>query len=622
MPLPGQETQAQRRLGPYVLGESLGGGGMGDVFLATHVLMKTRRVAVKILKPHLVGQPYLLKRFLREIAAVGGVKSHPNLVRAEFADLADDVPYLVMEYVGGIDLGRYLKRRGPLPIPDACEIIRQAAHGLAAIHEAGFVHRDLKPSNLMLTRDGVIKILDLGLARLQMIESPADELTNTNCFLGTSDYTAPEQAEDPRSVDIRADIYSLGCTVYKLLSGQAPYAEHASTAQKIRAHAAAPFPNWPASVSPALEAVFAKMVAKDRAERYATPLELAAALAPFALGNSLKTPEHAESIDVSMQLRIDTPANAAESVSTPPNGELATVTLPRSPLASPSRRRSGKRALLAMVGAFLIFAIAITSAVMMMATRRNDPDDRGEAGKREVANPEVGKPDHGNNLDKNTPRDLGDPHDVDHLEPMKWHPLLHCEPTTLVWSKSDKTGHTKFNENPSSFFVTNNERAYFQLGVTQKRNYKIQVTLNTHAWDRVGVFFGYRTPKMDPAIPFEDFARLQYITFAREGQSPILERGRTILQPTREGRPLRALGTPLATIPLTEKAGERVLEVAVTEQRGVRVFLDNVDLTSLHEAASTQAIPNEDFRGIFGVFTHNNSCHFRDAKVYLFASSN
>lgn len=603
MPLPMQEAQAHRRLGPYVLGESLGGGGMGDVFLATHVLMNTRRVAVKILKPHLVGQPHLLQRFLREIAAIGGVKSHRNLVRAEFADLADDVPYLVMEYVGGIDLGRYLKRRGPLPIPDACEIIVQAAHGLAAIHEAGLVHRDLKPSNLMLTREGVVKILDLGLARLQMIDKPADELTNTNCFLGTSDYTAPEQAEDPRSVDIRADIYSLGCTVYKLLSGRPPYAEHASMAQKIRAHATAPFPNWPASVSPELAAVFAKMVAKNREDRYATPLELAAALVPFTLGNSLETPEFAETIDVPMELRIDTPAHTAETVSAPSSGDPAKVTLPRSPLASPSKRRPGKRALLAMVGAFLISAIAITSA-LMMASRRND---RGEVGKH---------------LDKNTPRDLGDPHDVDNLEPMKWHPLLNREPTTLVWSKSDKAGHTKFNENPSNFFVTNNERAYFQLGATQKRNYKIQVTLNTHAWDRVGVFFGYRTPKTDPSIPAEDFARLQYIAFAREGLNPIMERGRTILQPTVEGRPLRVRGTPLATMPLTEKAGERVLEVSVAEQRGVRVFLDNVALTALHEIAPAQAIANEDYRGIFGVFIHNNSCHFRDAKVYLFTLSN
>lgn len=612
MPLSMQEAQAHRRLGPYVLGERLGGGGMGDVFLATHVLMNTRRVAVKILKPHLADQPHFLQRFLREIAAIGGVKSHPNLVHAEFADLAGNVPYLVMEYVPGIDLGQYLKKRGPLPVADACEIIVQAAHGLAAIHEAGFVHRDLKPSNLMVTKEGVVKVLDLGLARLQTTDIPADELTNTDCVLGTSDYTAPEQSEDPRTVDIRADIYSLGCTIYKLLSGQAPYAEHASAAQKIRAHAEAPFPNWPASVSPGLAAVLTKMVAKNREDRHANPPELAAVLSPFTSGNRLKTYDFAETIDFLPEFRVDTPAHAAvETVSAPSNGEPVTLTFSPSPPVSPPSMRSGKRVLMAIVGVLVMAAIAITSA-MMIASRRNDLGDLREVG---------------NLLDKNIPNippRLGDPQDIDSLEPMKWHPLMNCEPTTLVWSKSDKSGHTKFEANPPNFFVTNNERAYFEFGATQKRNYKFQVTLNTHAWDRVGVFFGYRTPKSDPAISAEDFARLQYVTFSREGlsQSPIMERGRTILQPTGEGRPLRSRGTPLATVPLSDKPGERVLEVSVTEQRGVRVYLDNVELTSLRKIEQPHVIPDEDFRGAFGVIVHNNSCHCRDAKVFLLASNN
>lgn len=184
-----------QRLGPYVLGKRLGGGGMGDVYEAAHSLMSSRRVAIKLLKPELADKPQLVQRSLREISALGGVKAHPNLVRAEFADLADNVPYLVMEYVEGVDLNELLRWQGPFSVADACNCICQAAQGLEAIHQAGLVHRDLKPSNLMVTDDGVVKILDLGLARLA--EGLGDELTSANCILGTMDYTAPEQAEDP-----------------------------------------------------------------------------------------------------------------------------------------------------------------------------------------------------------------------------------------------------------------------------------------------------------------------------------------------------------------------------------------------------------------------------------------
>src|SRR5262249_42095444 len=154
-------------------------------------------------------------------------------------------------------------------------------------------------------------------------------------------------------------------------------------------------------------------------------------------------------------------------------------------------------------------------------------------------------------------------------------------------------------------------------------NFKFQVAINTHAWDRVGVFFGYRTPQTDPGIPAKDFAHLQYIAFERQGlsQNSVMRRGRTILQPRGDGRPLLARATPMTTASLSEKAGERVLEISVTEQDLVRVYLDNVELTTLREIGPGYVIPNEDFRGVFGVFTHNNSCNFRDAKVYLSASS-
>lgn len=147
-----------------------------------------------------------------------------------------------MDFVEGEDLSRLLLHRGPLPSAAACEVVRQAALGLEAIRRAELVHRDLKPSNLILTPDGTVKILDLGLARLRKPESAGEELTPTNLQLGTFDYQAPEQADDPRNVDIRADIYSLGCTLYTLLTGRPPFYQHESAAKKIYAHAHLAFP--------------------------------------------------------------------------------------------------------------------------------------------------------------------------------------------------------------------------------------------------------------------------------------------------------------------------------------------------------------------------------------------
>ena len=152
-----------------------------------------------------------------------GRLDHPSIVRAMDADDEDGTHYLVMEYVDGIDLSEVVRRCGPLRVPEACELIRQAASGLQYIHEHGCVHRDIKPSNLMLTPAGQVKVLDLGLALLLSEQPAGGELTGSGQAMGTADYMAPEQILDSHGVDIRADIYSLGCTLYKLLVGRAPF---------------------------------------------------------------------------------------------------------------------------------------------------------------------------------------------------------------------------------------------------------------------------------------------------------------------------------------------------------------------------------------------------------------
>ena len=230
----------QLLVGPYLVFERLGEGGMGQVFKARH--QRTRRlVALKVIRPERVSNPVAVGRFFREIQAAAQL-SHPHVVRAYDADQVDKTYYFAMQYVRGTDLASYIKQRGPLPISDACKFLIQAAQGLQHIHEHAMVHRDIKPNNLMLaleelpapvpaaggvavrTAPTTLKILDLGLVSLtEGDDRDAKGLTREGTIMGTVDYMAPEQARETRTVDIRSDIYSLGCTFYFALTGQVPF---------------------------------------------------------------------------------------------------------------------------------------------------------------------------------------------------------------------------------------------------------------------------------------------------------------------------------------------------------------------------------------------------------------
>ena len=268
----------------YRVLELLGYGGMGAVYKAEHRLMQ-RTVALKLITRDLTSRPGVAERFIRETRTAGRL-AHPNIAQAFDAEQAGDTLFLVMEFVPGTDLARLVRERGPLPCAEACRHIQQAALALQHAHERGMVHRDIKPHNLMLTPDGEIKVLDFGLARFDLAQPKADtsQLTEEGLFMGTADYVAPEQARDAHHADIRADIYSLGCTLYQLLTGQVPFPAK-TVMDKVIKHAT----EQPAALStlrpdlPAgLEDVVMKMMAKLPDQRYQTPGEVAEALAPFA----------------------------------------------------------------------------------------------------------------------------------------------------------------------------------------------------------------------------------------------------------------------------------------------------------------------------------------------------
>jgi formylglycine-generating enzyme required for sulfatase activity/tRNA A-37 threonylcarbamoyl transferase component Bud32 len=260
----------------------LGRGGMGAVYQARHKVMN-RLVAIKVVHEKLVGNAQAVERFRREVHAAAQLH-HPNIVTAFDAELAGSTWFLVMEFVEGTDLAKYVQMNGPLPADRACDFIRQAALGLEHAHEKGMVHRDVKPHNLMLTAGGQVKVTDFGLARLVREAASSGGLTGENVLLGTADYLAPEQAEDAHKVDIRADVYSLGCCLYHLLAARPPFASGALL-QKLKAHASAPPPldELPATTPVGVIAVLARMLEKTPSRRYQTPAEVARALAPFTL---------------------------------------------------------------------------------------------------------------------------------------------------------------------------------------------------------------------------------------------------------------------------------------------------------------------------------------------------
>lgn len=279
-----------KRLREYELLEKLGEGGMGAVYKARHTRLD-KIVAVKMLPSQRMQDQAAVARFDREMRAVGKL-DHPHIVRAFDAGEVEGTHFLVMEYVEGLDLSQLVKRHGPLKIADACELVRQAALGLAEAHEHGMVHRDIKPSNLMLCRAGknkppVVKVLDLGLALLSEAHAPdIGGLTSTGQMMGTLDYMAPEQGSDSHVVDIRADIYSLGVTLYKLLTGETvhPSKPGQTPVQKLMTLATQPVPPIQSrrpEITAALAAVVHRMVEKDPAGRYATPQEVIDALRPF-----------------------------------------------------------------------------------------------------------------------------------------------------------------------------------------------------------------------------------------------------------------------------------------------------------------------------------------------------
>jgi serine/threonine protein kinase len=302
--------------GKYKVLRPLGAGAMGQVFLCEHAVMR-RLVAVKLLPSGLASDPAAVERFHREARAVARLH-HPNIITAHDADRDGNRHFLVMEYIDGHTLDQLVRQVGPLPAARAAHYIRQAALGLQHAHEHGLVHRDIKPSNLLVDRAGTVKVLDLGLARF--FHDEADDLTRRQDHspMGTTDYIAPEQAEESHAVDIRADVYALGCTLYHLLTGQVPF-PGGTPLQKLRRHQDAeprPAETLRPDLPGGLASVLRRMMAKRPEDRYQTPGEVAETLASWAQPGP--PPPLGEAVEPASPAGDRTPLEALPTLTTSP----------------------------------------------------------------------------------------------------------------------------------------------------------------------------------------------------------------------------------------------------------------------------------------------------------------
>ncbi|MFO0803202.1 MAG: protein kinase [Gemmataceae bacterium] len=344
------------RIGNYDVLDKLGAGGMGTVLKARHRRMK-RIVALKLLLPKFCENESFVKRFQREVETIAKL-GHPNIVMAYDADECDSGHFLVMEFVDGRDLASTIEKFGPMHPTDAVECIVQAARGLAYAHALNVIHRDIKPANLLRDKNGTVKVTDLGLARLAASADtqPSTGITQAGFVLGTPDYMPPEQAVDSSDLDQRADIYSLGATLFQLVTGKVMYPGN-SVMSVLMKHREAEIPPL-AGAPPVLDAIFRRMVAKKPEDRYQTMNEVIAALEPLL----------ASKIETGSQAMAET---APISVSDLPNASQQWF---KTVIVEPSRVQAGIMRKYLEAQDLTVSAVVGTGADALAAVRQHQPD--------------------------------------------------------------------------------------------------------------------------------------------------------------------------------------------------------------------------------------------------------
>ena len=582
-------------LGQYRVVEKIGEGGMGAVYRALHGRLK-KAVALKVLPPGRTADAQAVARFEREMEAIGRL-NHNHIVRATDAGEADGVHYLVMELIDGIDLTRLVRAAGPLPVAAACELMRQAAVGLQYAHENGLVHRDIKPSNLLLSVNGEVKITDLGLALLHHNERASGELTLSGQVMGTADYMAPEQWEDSHAVDIRADLYSLGCTLYTLLTGRPPFAgpKHRSALRKMAAHArelVKPVTDQRADVPAPVEDLRQRLMNKEPADRPSTPAEVAKALEPFCRGADLSALARTalnrpRSEAAALPDRSTVTRDAVPVLATPAAGQTVTA-------ASAGRwRRTWRPWAAAATGAGLLAAaLAVVFRPWPWATERPSADlSRVPA----TSAPPTPAP----------PSDAGG-----------WQRLLAEPPVERVWKPAVDS---RLDHDPAKeiLWIQTASIALIRLGQTDARGYKLQVGLRQPRWvGGVGVYFGGRQAAGPNSFHFQ----LIELQPSDPNNVRVFRLGRSVgLVLTNPGTDPQVGNQGFANWPLPEPPdnSEHLLELEVKPPpRGlVGIRWNGRPCPQLITDAVRNADPQADDRGEFGIYCSGGSVIVSTARL-------
>jgi serine/threonine protein kinase len=515
-------TPPPTRIGNYQVLRELGRGGMGVVYLVEHVELK-KKFALKLILPHRLVNPEAIDRFRREIKSQGKI-AHPNVVTATDAGQHEHSPWLVLEYLSGQNLGQVI-RRGRLSVADACEIAMQVAIGLSHIHACNLVHRDIKPSNIMLTEDGTAKILDLGLARYAA--EPAFTLSDQ--ILGTIDYLPPEQIRSPGEVGREADLYSLGCTLYRMLTGEVPFPSdvYANAPAKLLAHCE----TSPQSVREQrddvpveLAEIVDSLLHKDPQKRLDAE-ELVAALKPFTTGNQLTESLHIQEVE------IHPVADFKQNQALTKNKRV-------------KLRRAA--AMLSVAGLLVILGLGATILPSYFA---------------------------GSTFEA--------------TESLEWQFLLQKPPRQLFWPGGEHSGWEFQDE---SVFYHSPDVGVLVMGQTHAKNYELQVGFHQNRWHGgTGVAFGIHDELRDG----KTIQKFQYVSIAPAmpggGNAFSIERG--AIETWIEKGQRRIRNQLLVGVDFPKLKGEQLLEVSVVDGKLNGFYLSGRPLPELTKSGIGSDIP-------------------------------
>ncbi|HLW68440.1 MAG TPA: serine/threonine-protein kinase [Gemmataceae bacterium] len=582
-----------KQLGPYEILELVNSGGMGNIYYARHTRLN-RIVALKTLQPHRLNDSLMQARFDREMQASGMLADHPNLVRATDANEDAGIHFLVMDFIAGENVHRLSQRAGPLRVADACEIVRQAALGLAYIHSCGLVHRDCKPSNLMVTPDGVVKVLDLGLARLPLDHDDDGALTGAWTVVGTPDFMSPEQIFDAHRVGPAADLYSLGCTLFQLLTGRPTFEgpDCTTRAHKFKAHTMQPPPalsDFRADIPPELSNLVQRLLAKDPKDRPASARNLVEELEPFCRGHDLpKLVRESAADGGARSTGSETPQLAADTLS------LRT--------ANRSARRRRQRWMGAVGCLVVLVGLGFLGRPLWSNLFHRE---RGEEAEPAVVS-------------------------LEHYEPDQYYHTFKHEPKPIIWGNP---GNSKVFWNPHGDALTSTfsgPQGLLKCGDMQAKSFTLDVAMFQANWGgQTGIFFGFEGEKQNG-----EWVKWSYEAIMVEPNPPLpppkpgtpqppppkFRYGliRTYFRGERNGNGFAIAPAILAADGIADPENhEYTLSIRCQDNFLTDVRWNGQPLEKLTDRVVKSPFPRQ-YKGQFGTFQSENTTTFRQFRFMLF----